>query len=103
MTAFRIEFDVYVVRVGDRAPQASNDENKKSATTCVRRPSRLDGYDVIFLVWGGPTSSWAGSLQATAKRASKKSGRGLHGTVRTAHEGLRITEADWKIVTDLPQ
>jgi Protein of unknown function (DUF3237) len=28
MTAFRVEFDVYIVRVGERAHQSSNDENR---------------------------------------------------------------------------
>src|SRR5204863_1526500 len=61
MTAFRVEFDVYVVRVGERADQAPEDENRTT-----RQPAsapndlygRLGGYGVIaavaddFLAWG---------------------------------------------------
>ena len=49
MTALRVEFDVYVVRVGERARQASNDHSD-GATSCVAAGEpyeRLGGHDVI--------------------------------------------------------
>ena len=125
MTAFRVEFDVYVVRVGERAHQASNDDNRM-----VRQPAsapdglyrRLGGYDVIaavaddFLAWGWADKQlgrfFAGHSEGNFKVLRQHvvdllceltggscvyTGRDM----RTAHKGLRVTESDWKIADDL--
>ena len=125
MTAFRVEFDVYVVRVGERAHQASDNENRM-----MRHPElapddlyrRLGGYDVIaaisddFLAWGWADKQlgrfFAGHSEGSFKVLRQHvvdllceltggscvyTGRDM----KSAHKGLRVTEADWKIADDL--
>lgn len=125
MTALRVEFDVYVVRVGQRAHQASNDENgmvRQPASAPDRLYRRLGGYDVIaavaddFLAWGWADKQlgrfFAGHSEGSFKALRQQvvnllceltggscvyAGRDM----KTAHKGLRVTQADWKIADDL--
>jgi truncated hemoglobin YjbI len=125
MTEFRVEFDVYVVRVGERSHQASNGENRM-----IRPPEcaadslykRLGGYDVIaavaddFLAWGWADKQlgryFVGHSEASFKELRQHvvnllceltggscvyTGRDM----KSSHKGLGVTEADWKIADDL--
>ncbi len=124
MSALRAEFDIYVVRVGERAHQAG-DEN-----TMMRQPAsapdglyrRLGGYDVIaavaddFLARGWADKQlgrfFVGHSEGSFKELRQHlvdllceltggsciyTGRDM----KSVHKGLRITEADWKIADDL--
>jgi truncated hemoglobin YjbI len=125
MTAFRVEFDVYVVHVGERLNQGGYDENR-----LAQQPSspsdalygRLGGYDVIaavaddFLAWGWADKQlsrfFAGHSEGSFKTLRQHvvnflcevtggpcayTGRDM----KTAHKGLRVTEADWRVADDL--
>jgi truncated hemoglobin YjbI len=125
MTEFRVEFDVYVVRVGERSHQAFNDENRmirppESATDSLYK--RLGGYDVIaavaddFLAWGWADKQlgryFVGHSESSFKELRQHvvnllceltggscvyTGRDM----KSSHKGLGVTEADWKIADDL--
>jgi Protein of unknown function (DUF3237) len=125
MTEFRVEFDVYVVLVGERSHQASNEEN-----TMIRPPEsaadslykRMGGYDVIaavandFLAWGWANKQlgqyFVGHSQSSFKELRQHvvnllreltggscvyTGRDM----KSSQKGLAVTEADWKIADDL--
>jgi truncated hemoglobin YjbI len=125
MTAFRVEFDVYVVRVGERTLPVSNEDNRtmrQSESASESLYSRLGGYDVIaavaddFLAWGWADKQlgrfFAGHSEGSFKELRQHvvnllceltggscvyTGRDM----KSAHKGLRITESDWKIADDL--
>jgi truncated hemoglobin YjbI len=125
MTAFRVEFDVYVVRVGERSNQVAGDENRlaqQPASPSDALYGRLGGYDVIaavaddFLAWGWADKQlsrfFAGHSEGSFKTLRQHvvnllceltggpcvyTGRDM----KTAHKGLRVTEADWKVADDL--
>jgi truncated hemoglobin YjbI len=125
MTAFRVEFDVYVVRVGERSHQASNDENRmvrppESAADSLYK--RLGGYDVIaavaddFLAWGWADkqlgryfvghseSSFKELRQHVVNLLCELTGGSCAYTgrdMKSSHKGLGVTEADWEIADDL--
>jgi hemoglobin len=125
MTAFRVEFDVYVVRVGERTLPASNEDSRmirQSESASHSLYSRLGGYDVIaaisddFLVSGWADKQlgrfFVGHSEGSFKELRQHvvnllceltggscvyTGRDM----KSAHKGLRITESDWKIADDL--
>ena len=125
MTALRVEFDVYVVRVGERTLPASNEDNRmmrQSEPASHSLYSRLGGYDVIaavsddFLAWGWADKQlgrfFTGHSEGSFKELRQQvvnllceltagscvyTGRDM----KSAHKGLRITESDWKIADDL--
>lgn len=117
MTAFRVEFDVYVVRVGDRARQPS----APSLPTSLY--ARLGGRDVI----GPVTEDFVEAVLADRQLArffpGARDEAGLKQLkervvellcevtggpcvykgrdMKTAHKGLGINESDWTIAVDL--
>jgi truncated hemoglobin YjbI len=125
MTAFRVEFDVYVVRVGERTDQASNAQSimnpqPQSAPDSLYR--RLGGYEVIaavaddFLAWGWSDkqlgryfvghseSSFKELRQHVVNLLCELTGGPCVYTghdMKSSHKGLGVTEADWKIADDL--
>jgi truncated hemoglobin YjbI len=125
MTAFRVEFDVYVVRVGERSHQGSNDENRmirQPGSTADSLYRRLGGYDVIaavaddFLAWGWADkqlgryfvghseSSFKDLRQHVVNLLCELTGGSCIYTgrdMKSSHKGLGVTEADWKIADDL--
>jgi hypothetical protein len=125
MTALRVEYDVYLVRVGDQAHHASNDENSVEQQPGSARDSlyrRLGGYDVIaavaddFLTWGW-TDKQLGRFFLGHSEGSFKIVRQLvvnllceltggsciytGRDMKSAHKGLRVTASDWKVADDL--
>ena len=125
MTAFRVEFDVYVVRVGERSHQASNAENRIAGPPEFAADSlykRLGGYDVIaavaddFLAWGWSDkqlgryfvghseSSFRELRQHVVNLLCELTGGSCVYTgrdMKSSHKGLGVTEFDWKIADDL--
>ncbi len=125
MTAFRVEFDVYVVRVGERSHQASNAENRIAGPPEFAADSlykRLGGYDVIaavaddFLAWGWSDkqlgryfvghseSSFRELRQHVVNLLCELTGGSCVYTgrdMKSSHKGLGVTESDWKIADDL--
>lgn len=125
MTALRVEFDVYVLRVGERAEPASNDASgmvRQSASAPGSLYRRLGGYDVIaavaddFLAWGWAdkqlrrffTGHSEGSFKVLREHVVSLLCQLTGGPcvymgrdMKTAHRGLHITQADWKIADDL--
>jgi truncated hemoglobin YjbI len=126
MTALRVEFDVYVVRVGDRIRRASHDGNtmaRSAASTPASLYTRLGGRDVVvgvtedFVAWiladrqlgrFFPNAHDQTGLKELKERVVELlceisggpcvyKGRDM----KTAHKGLGITDADWKIAVDL--
>ncbi len=125
MTAFRVEFDVYVVRVGERTLPVSNEDTRmmrQSESASHSLYSRLGGYDVIaavaddFLAWGWADKQlgrfFVGHSEGSFKELRQHvvnllceltggscvyTGRDM----KSAHKGLRITESDWKIADGL--
>ncbi len=122
MRALRVEFDVYVVRVGQRAHRASNNQD-----TTARPLERLQAslYDRV----GGPDAIAAITDDFVAGvLRDRHLARFFTGTVdsslrqrvidllcqitggpcvytgrdmKTAHKGMGITESDWRIAVDL--
>jgi len=110
MTALRVEFDVYVVRVAGRAQEAS-------------LYKRLGGYDVIaamaddFIAWimadrqlgrffvSGYTEARVRAIrQHVVDQLCELTGGPCFYTgrdMKTTHKGLGITESDWKIAVNL--
>jgi truncated hemoglobin YjbI len=126
MNALRIEFDVYVVRVGHRTPRASNDANttaRSAAPTPASLYTRIGGHDVIvaftedFVAWSLADRQLGRFFpnvhdQKGVKELNERiveflseitggpclyKGRDM----KTAHKGLGINEVDWKIAVDL--
>lgn len=126
MTALRVEFDVYVVRVADSLRQASTDE-KQSARPVARTPdslyARLGGHDTLTAVTDDfvagaladrqlgrffPNAHASAGLKALNERVVELLCETTGGPcvyrgrdMKTAHTGLGITEADWTIAVDL--
>ncbi len=126
MTAFRVEFDVYVVRVGGRE-QEGNFGESRAIRPIVRRSAslykRLGGYDVIaplaneFIDWivadkqlrrlfvsGYTEEKMKAVRQHVVNFLCEITGGPCLYTgrdMKTAHAGLGITESDWKISDDL--
>jgi truncated hemoglobin YjbI len=126
MKALRVEFDVYLVRVGGRAQEAGHEENRVIRSAAARPASlykRLGGYDVIaafandFIGWIIADRQLARLFVSGYSEAKLKAIRQLvvnlfcevtggpcfytGRDMKAAHEGLGITEADWKIAVDL--
>jgi truncated hemoglobin YjbI len=125
MTVFRVEFDVYSVRVGERSHQPSNDENsmiRQAESLADSLYRRLGGYEVIaavaddFLAWGWADKQlgryFVGHSESSFKELRQHvvnllceltggscvyTGRDM----KSSHKGLGVTEADWKIADDL--
>jgi truncated hemoglobin YjbI len=120
MAALRVEFDVYLARVGGAAPDGGRDEPpvRTSAPHNGTLYSRMGGYDVIaaiaddFLVSGYRdqqlTRFFQGQSDAT-KRVLRQhvvnllceltGGSSFYfgRDMKTTHRGLGITESDWRI------
>jgi truncated hemoglobin YjbI len=117
MNALRVEFDVHVVRVGDRTHQ-----DLESSAARASLYDRLGGREVIvaasedfvsrLLTDQRLTHFFPGGQAHIGKEELEKlvdllcdraggpcvyKGRDM----RTAHKGLRIADADWKIAVDL--
>jgi truncated hemoglobin YjbI len=125
MSAFRVEFDVYVVRVGERTDQAAKAEgvtNPQSRSAPDSLYGRLGGYDVIaavaddFLAWGWSDkqlgrffvghseSSFKDLRQHVVNLLCELTGGSCVYTgrdMKSSHKGLGVTEGDWKIADDL--
>jgi len=126
MSTLRLEFDVYVVRVGQRAFRAPDDGNT-IARSAASQPSslytRLGGHDVVvgitkdFVDWSLADKHIGRFFPNVHSEADVKllneriveflcaitggpcvyKGRDM----KTAHKGLGITELDWQIALDL--
>jgi truncated hemoglobin YjbI len=125
MRAFRVEFDTYLVRVGERARHGGNDDDGKLQRPAAARDGlyrRLGGYDVIaavaddFLAWGWADKQLARFFLGHCEGSFKELRQHvvdllceltggpciyLGRDMKTAHAGLRVTAADWKIADDL--
>jgi truncated hemoglobin YjbI len=125
MMAFRVEFDVYVVRVGERLSEGASYEKRlvqQPASPSDALYGRLGGYEVIaavaddFLAWGWADKQlsrfFAGHSEGSLKTLRQHvvnllceltGGPCVYGgrDMKTTHKGLRITEADWKVADDL--
>jgi len=121
MTALRVEFDVYVVRVGERTPQVSNDDKtaRPAARPQVSLYDRLGGPDVIAAVTDDFVAGvladrhlgrfFTGTLDSNLRQRvidllCQISGGPCVYTgrdMKTVHKGMGISEADWKIAIDL--
>jgi truncated hemoglobin YjbI len=125
MAALRVEFDVYVVRVGDRVHRVPNDGHSaaRAAGSVPSLYTRLGGRDVIVAVTDDfvtgvladrqlarffPNAHAQQGLKALKERVvdllCEVSGgpciyRGRD--MKTAHRGLGITEADWTVAVAL--
>jgi truncated hemoglobin YjbI len=120
MAALRVEFDVYLVRVGERTREASQEEAGAIRPAVVQSASlytRLGGYDVIaavaedFIAWivadkqlarlfatGFSEARVAAIRQQVVNLLCEATGGSCVYTgrdMKTAHQGLGITEADW--------
>jgi hemoglobin len=126
MTALRVEFDVYLVRVAGQAGPASR-EGTRTFRPAVAQPAslyeRLGGYDVIspaandfissifadqqlgrFFVSGYSEARVKAIRQQVVNQLCELTGGPCFYTghdMKTVHKGLGITEADWKIALDL--
>jgi truncated hemoglobin YjbI len=128
MSALRVEFDVYLVRVNARVDDAGiGRERSRADRPSVAQPAslyaRMGGYDVIAAVSDDfIVGAWAdqqlgrffahGHSEAT-KRALRQHVVDLLCELTggpcfymgrdmiTTHKGLRITDADWRIAIDL--
>jgi len=108
MSALRVEFDVYVVRVGRRVSQAAS------------LYDRLGGHDVIVAITDDFVAAILAHGQLGRFFANAHIQEGLRDRVvdllceisggpcvykgrdmRTAHKGLGITESDWQIAVEL--
>jgi truncated hemoglobin YjbI len=126
MKALRVEFDVYVVRVGGRAQEGGSDQNR-FIRPIVGEPAslykRMGGYDVIapmandFIDWIVAdkqlkrlfVSGYTEEKMKVIRRHVVEflceitggpcfyTGRDM----KTAHEGLGITESDWTVSINL--
>lgn len=126
MTALRVEFDVYLVRVGGRAPEAGHEGNRTIRPTAAQPGSlykRIGGYDVIaafaddFITWiiadkqlgrffvsGYSEARVKAIRQQVVNQLCELTGGPcvyMGPDMKTVHKGLGITEADWKIAIDL--
>lgn len=116
MTALRVEFDVYVVRVGQRLPQAAESTARPHGSLY----DRLGGHRVIVGITDDFVSAVLADRQLGRFFAAAPVQEGLRERVidllceitggpcvykgrdmKTAHEGMGITEVDWKIAVDL--
>ena len=124
MAALRVEFDVYLARVGGAAREGTSPDSRPLASTPENGTlySRLGGYDVIaaiaddFLVSGytNPQLSrfFHGQSDAT-KRVLRQhvvnllceltGGSSFYfgRDMKTTHRGLGITDSDWRIAVQL--
>ena len=113
MAALQLEFDVYAMRVGNRPHVASNESLY----------TRLGGHDVIVAITADFVDWVLADRQLGRFFPDARSGRGLKELneriveflcqltggpcvykgrdMKTAHEGLGITEGDWSIAVDL--
>jgi hemoglobin len=128
MSALRVEFDVYLVRVGSRTDNKGTDREKSRAERpAVASPAslyaRMGGYDVIAAVSDDfIVGVWADKLLGRffAHGHSEATKRALRQHVvdllceltggpcfymgrdmKTTHKGLRINDTDWRIAIDL--
>ena len=123
MTALRVEFDVYVVRVGERIRQAAIDGNRTTRSVAGQQASlysRLGGQKVIEAVTDDFVTGVLGDRELGRFFANAHMQEGLRDRVvdllceitggpcvyqgrdmKTVHKGMGITEADWKIAIDL--
>jgi len=123
MKALRVQFDVYIVRVGPRAAGAPGAETRSAAVPSDTLYARMGGYDVIaamaddFIAWIVADDRLSrlfvtGYTDARIKVIRQHvvdllcqltggpcvyTGRDM----KTAHKGLGIDEADWKTASDL--
>jgi truncated hemoglobin YjbI len=128
MAALRVEFDVYVVRVGTQARRASSDEDRvraRDASLPATLYSRLGGRDVIV----GITDDFVAAVLADPRlrryfpNAQGQNAQGLADLekrvvellcetsggpcvytgrdMKTVHKGMGITEGDWNTAVDL--
>jgi truncated hemoglobin YjbI len=122
MTALRVEFDVYVVRVGQRAHHASNNQDKTARPSARLQASlydRVGGPDAIAAITDDFVAGvlgdrhlarfFTGTVDSSLRQRvidllcqitggpCVYTGRDM----KTAHRGMGITEADWKIAVDL--
>lgn len=123
MAALRVEFDVYIVRVGGRTPEVPDDQSRigRPATpSAVSLYQRLGGHDVVTAITDQFVESVLADSQLGRYFASGHVQAGLKERVvsllceitggpcvyqgrdmKTAHKGLGITEADWIRAVDL--
>ena len=127
MAALRVEFDVYLVARG-RTGSAAREDKAATRVDSDRSPaaastSRMGGYDVIaavaddFIAWiiadkqlgrffvGGFSEARVKTIrQQVVNLLCELTGGScfyMGRDMKTAHQGLGITEADWKIAVDL--
>jgi truncated hemoglobin YjbI len=124
MSALRVEFDVYVVRVGERAHQAPTNHHTIARSTAAAPQaslySRLGGHDVIAGITDDFVAWVLADRQLGRFFANAPIQAGLRDRVidllceitggpcvykgrdmKTAHKGMGITETDWTIAVDL--
>jgi hemoglobin len=120
MAALRVEFDVYVVRVGERAHQAPGDEGRIGRHAGFTLYGRLGGRPVIEAVTDDFVSAVLADEQLGRFFSNVYGQPDLRNRVvellceitggpcvyrgrdmKTAHQGLGITEADWQLAVDL--
>ena len=117
MTVFRVEFDVYVVQVGNRVRQPS------ASSLHTSLYSRLGGHDVIVAVTEDFVEAVLADRQLARFFPGARDEAGLKvlkervvellcditggpcvykgRDMKTAHRGLGINETDWKVAVDL--
>jgi truncated hemoglobin YjbI len=123
MTALRVEFDVYVVRVGKRVGQAPSDESSTAGSAAGPQGSlysRVGRHQVIEAITDDFVAGVLADRQLGRFFANAHIQEGLRDRVvdllceitggpctykgrdmKTAHKGLGISEVDWQIAIDL--